>query len=69
MGGFVTGGILNIRSGPQSAFKNACIGGLMLAIIEGVGVALNVYMYRQQQIMQEAMMAEEKKKIEKMRRI
>ena len=47
MGGFVTGGILNIRSGPQSAFRNACIGGLMLAIIEGVGVALNVYMYRQ----------------------
>ena len=44
--GFVTGGILQIRSGPQSAFKNACIGGVMLALIEGVGVAMNVYMYR-----------------------
>lgn len=44
--GFVTGGILQIRSGPQSAFRNAMIGGVMLALIEGVSVAMNVYMYR-----------------------
>ena len=45
--GFITGGILQIRSGPQSAFKNACIGGIMLALIEGVGVMFSAYMYRQ----------------------
>ena len=38
-------------------------------LIEGVGVAMNVYMYRQQQAMMEEQMALEKKKIEKMMRI
>ena len=47
--GFITGGVLQFRSGPQSAFKNACAGGIMLALIEGVGVLFNVYSYRQQQ--------------------
>ena len=51
--GFVTGGVLQIRSGPQSAFKNACIGGVFLALIEGVAIALNVYQYRMQQAMME----------------
>ena len=41
----------------------------MLMLIEGVGVAMNVYMYRQQQAMMEEQMALEKKKIEKMMRI
>ena len=51
--GFITGGILQIRSGPQSAFKNACIGGVMLGLIEGVGVMINVYSFRQQQLAME----------------
>ena len=41
----------------------------MLALIEGVGVAINVYSYRQQQIMQEQQAEIERKHIEKMLRI
>ena len=41
----------------------------MLALIEGVGVAMNVYMYRAQQAAMEEQMNMEKKKIEKMMRI
>ena len=38
--GFLTGGVLAFRSGPQSAFKNAIIGGTMLCLIEGVTVMI-----------------------------
>ena len=38
--GFLTGGILQMRSGPQTAFKNAMIGGVMLTLIEGVTVMI-----------------------------
>ena len=41
----------------------------MLGLIEGVGVAMNVYMMRQQQAMMEEQMEVEKKKLEKMMRI
>ena len=38
--GFLTGGILAFRSGPQAAFKNAMIGGIMLTLIETVSVMI-----------------------------
>ena len=44
--GFLTGGVLQIRSGPQAAFKQAMIGGFMLALIEGVTVMLTQYSYK-----------------------
>lgn len=37
-GGVFTGGLLAIRGGLNIALKNAIFGGLILAIIEGVGV-------------------------------
>jgi import inner membrane translocase subunit TIM17 len=42
--GFVTGGVLAIRGGVSVAFKQAFIGGVMLAIIEVVGVAFGAIM-------------------------
>jgi import inner membrane translocase subunit TIM17 len=57
--GFVTGGLLQIRSGPQAAFKQACIGGLMLGIIEGVTVLASQYQYRWQMEQRDQMMAEQ----------
>jgi len=46
--GFLTGGILAFRSGPQAAFKNAAIGGVMLCLIEGVTVMISQYSMRMQ---------------------
>jgi len=36
--GFLTGGILAMRSGPRAALKNALVGGLVLMVIEGVTI-------------------------------
>ena len=44
--GFITGGVLAFRSGPQAAFKNALIGGVMLTLIEGVTVMITQYSMR-----------------------
>jgi len=41
MSGFFTGGVLAIRAGPKVAGKQAAIGGVLLAMIEGLGVILN----------------------------
>ena len=46
--GFMTGGVLAFRSGPQAAFKNALIGGTMLCLIEGVTVMITQYSMRMQ---------------------
>ena len=46
--GFITGGVLAFRSGPQQAFKSALIGGVMLCLIEGVTVAITQYSMRVQ---------------------
>ena len=46
--GFITGGVLAFRSGPQAAFKNAMIGGIMLTLIEGVTVMITQYSMRMQ---------------------
>lgn len=41
MSGAATGGFLALRAGPKTAGKNAIIGGVLLALIEGLGIAVN----------------------------
>jgi import inner membrane translocase subunit TIM17 len=38
--GAATGGILALRAGPKTAAKNALVGGVLLALIEGLGIAM-----------------------------
>lgn len=38
--GFITGGVLAIRGGMSIAFKNAMVGGVILALIEGVSTII-----------------------------
>jgi len=38
--GFATSGLLSIRNGPRAALGSAVFGGLILALIEGLGVAI-----------------------------
>lgn len=40
LSGACTGGLLAIRAGPKAAGKNAVIGGLVLAMIEGASIAI-----------------------------
>lgn len=44
MSGALTGGILAARAGPKQAASSAAIGGVLLALIEGMQVALNKYL-------------------------
>jgi import inner membrane translocase subunit TIM17 len=39
--GALTGGVLAARGGPGAAFRSAIVGGILLALIEGMGIALN----------------------------
>ncbi|KAG5178148.1 Tim17-like protein [Tribonema minus] len=39
--GAATGGILALRAGPKTAAKNALVGGVLLALIEGMGIGLS----------------------------
>jgi import inner membrane translocase subunit TIM17 len=39
--GALTGGVLAARGGPGAAGRSAIVGGILLALIEGMGVALN----------------------------
>lgn len=41
MSGAATGGILALRAGPKTAAKNALVGGVLLALIEGLGIAIS----------------------------
>ena len=43
MSGFLTGGILAARAGPRAAGQSAVIGGVLLAMIEGLGVMITKY--------------------------
>jgi hypothetical protein len=42
MSGAITGGVLAIRSGVNIAFKNALVGGAILALIEGVSTVFQM---------------------------
>ena len=46
--GFCTGGILAIRGGAGVAFKQACIGGCILGLIEVVGMVMGSIMTKRQ---------------------
>ena len=46
--GFVTGGVLAIRGGASIAFKNAMVGGIILALIEGVSTIITSVSMRKQ---------------------
>ena len=46
--GFVTGGVLAIRGGLNLAFKQAVMGGLILALIEGFSNILSIMQLQQQ---------------------
>ncbi len=48
MAGFITGGVLAIRGGASQAFKQACMGGVILAIIEVASNLMNAIMVRNQ---------------------
>lgn len=39
--GALTGGVLAARGGPGAALRSAVVGGILLALIEGMGIALN----------------------------
>jgi len=39
--GALTGGMLAARGGPAAALRSAVVGGILLALIEGMGIALN----------------------------
>lgn len=41
--GAMTGGVLASRSGIRAAGKSAAVGGILLAIIEGIGIAITRY--------------------------
>ncbi|CAN0358142.1 unnamed protein product, partial [Laminaria digitata] len=47
LSGAATGGILALRAGPKTAAKNAAVGGVLLAVIEGVGILLERFLARQ----------------------
>ena len=63
--GGLTGGILAIRSGMNTAFQNAIIGAVILGLIEGVSIVFqSMQMRKQHQQMQEM----QKMQIEEMKR-
>lgn len=39
--GFLTSGVLAARSGPKVALTSAALGGVFLAVIEGLGIAIS----------------------------
>lgn len=39
--GALTGGVLAARGGPGASLRSAIVGGILLALIEGMGIALN----------------------------
>jgi mitochondrial import inner membrane translocase subunit TIM17 len=39
--GAMTGGVLAARGGPGASMRSAIIGGILLAMIEGMGIVLN----------------------------
>ncbi|XP_018433915.1 mitochondrial import inner membrane translocase subunit TIM17-2 [Raphanus sativus] len=55
--GAATGGFLAMRQGPSAAVRSALFGGVLLALIEGAGIALNKMLAQPQHMqMEEGMM-------------
>lgn len=59
MAGFITGGVLAIRGGASQAFKQAMMGGMILAIIEVASNLMNAIMVRKQHEFQQEMQRQE----------
>lgn len=57
--GFITGGVLAIRGGAAVAFRQACIGGVILLVIETVGNLMNAIMTKRQHEFQQEMQKQE----------
>ncbi|CAF2123071.1 hypothetical protein HID58_009911 [Brassica napus] len=55
--GAATGGFLSMRQGPNAAVRSALVGGVLLALIEGAGIALNKMMAEPQHMQMEEGMA------------
>ena len=51
--GAATGGFLSMRQGPNAAMRSALVGGVLLALIEGAGIALNKMMAEPQHMQME----------------
>lgn len=47
--GFCVGGTLAARAGPQAAFKSAVVGGVLLALIEGMQILMMRYVFPPQE--------------------
>mmetsp|Transcript_8181 Transcript_8181/g.16517 ORF Transcript_8181/g.16517 Transcript_8181/m.16517 type:complete len:225 (+) Transcript_8181:176-850(+) len=43
LSGFATGGVLAARAGPKAATQSAVVGGVLLALIEGLGIMITKY--------------------------
>ncbi|KAF2582805.1 hypothetical protein F2Q68_00001542 [Brassica cretica] len=56
-GSAATGGFLSMRQGPNAAVRSALVGGVLLALIEGAGIALNKMMAEPQHMQMEEGMA------------
>ncbi|KAJ6827797.1 putative mitochondrial import inner membrane translocase subunit TIM17-2 [Iris pallida] len=44
LSGAATGGLLSLRQGARASLRSAAVGGVLLALIEGAGIALNRYL-------------------------
>lgn len=64
--GFCTGGMLALRAGVHICWRNALAGGLILAVIEGVGGAYNNFMVRQQMLMMHEMSKINEERVKRM---
>ncbi|KAJ6843738.1 putative mitochondrial import inner membrane translocase subunit TIM17-2 [Iris pallida] len=44
LSGAATGGLLSLRQGARASLRSVTVGGVLLALIEGAGIALNRYL-------------------------
>jgi mitochondrial import inner membrane translocase subunit TIM17 len=54
MAGGLTGGVLAARAGPRAIGRNAVVGMVLIALIEGVGIAINKFTMNRMMAMQAA---------------
>ena len=66
LSGFLTGGILAARAGYKICWRNALAGGLILSIIEGVGMAYNSYAVKAQMLMMHEMSKINEERVKRM---
>jgi len=52
LAGGLTGGVLAARAGPRAIARNAAVGMVLIALIEGVGIAINKFVMQRSQAVQ-----------------